>query len=283
MSETAATASSKSADPGSEADRNPKGISFPTMSLGKVVEIIHKVGGNGADFSMTTFAQYCGHETANSGPFRTKLAAFRDWSMVTTKDARVLLTTLGKDVARAEDPLADQALLLRAFDSCKIFKGFYDDQAKDVPLKREVLGRGAVFDLKVAPKSQERFVTALVDSAVTAGLATIDAESATVTFKAGGAVAEGRPEAAEDPREIGEVQTETPGTTPSTQRPPTTTSAPVLLRQVWPTVTGEIVLTIHSREPLPASVFSLVGNIVQAAEDLAASIALPAPTADDAA
>jgi hypothetical protein len=73
------------------------------------------------------------------------------------------------------------------------------------------------------------------------------------------------------------------GATDSTQRPPTTPNAPVLLRQVWPTATGEIVLAIHSHAPLPASAFGLVGNIVQAAADLADSIGLRAPTADDAA
>ncbi len=78
--------------------------------------------------------------------------------------------------------MADELLLRRAFDACKIFKGFYDDQAKNIPLKREVLGRGAVFGLKVAAKSQERFVTTLVDSAATVGLASTDAEAATVTF-----------------------------------------------------------------------------------------------------
>ena len=279
----AATAGSKSADAGTDPDRSPKGISFPTMALAKVVETIHKVGGNGADFAMTTFAQYCGHQTANSGPFRTKLAAFRDWSMVTTKDGRVLLTLLGKEVALSEDPMADERLLRRAFDSCTIFKGFYDDQVKDVPLKREVLGRGAVFSLKVAPRSQERFVTALVDSAVTAGLASTDAESGTVTFKAGVVGATLRQKAEEDAPEIGQVQTDTSRVTGSTQRPPTTSTAPVLLRQVWPTATGEIVLAIHSRAPLPASAFDLVGKVVKAAAELAASIGPSAPPADDAA
>jgi hypothetical protein len=280
----AETADPNSTDAGTDADRGPRGVSFPTMDLAKVVEVIHKVGGHGADFVVSTFAQYCGHQTANSGPFRTKLAAFRDWSMVTTKDGRVLLTDLGKDVARSADPMADEVLLRRAFDACKIFKNFYDNQAKGIPIKRDVLGRGAVFDLKVAAKSQERFVTTLVDSAVTVGLASPDTEAGTVTFNAGAAGADVRQEPHATPPETGHTQSDTSGGTgTTTERPLNTSNAPVLLRQVWPTATGEIVLAIHSTAPLPASAFGLVGEVVQAADELARSIGLSAPTADNAA
>lgn len=179
--------------------------------------------------------------------------------------------------------MADELLLRRAFDACKIFKGFYDDQAKNIPLKREVLGRGAVFDLKVAAKSQERFVTTLVDSAATVGLASTDAEAATVTFTAGAAGADVRHEPDATPPETGGTQPGTSGGTGTIQGPPTTSNAPVLLRQVWPTATGEIVLAIHSTAPLSASAFGLVGQVVQAAADLADSIGPDAPTADDAA
>ena len=283
----AETTDPNSTDAGTDADRGPRGVSFPTMDLAKVVEVIHKVGGHGADFPVSTFAQYCGHQTANSGPFRTKLAAFRDWSMVTTKDGRVLLTDLGKDVARSADPMADEVLLRRAFDACKIFKNFYDNQAKGIPIKREVLGRGAVFDLKVAAKSQERFVTTLVDSAVTVGLASTDTEAGTVTFNTGAAGAAGadvRQEPGATPPEMGHTRSDTSGGTGTmTDRPLNTSNAPVLLRQVWPTATGEIVLAILSTTPLPASAFSLVGDVVQAADELARSIELSTPTADDAA
>lgn len=283
----AETADPNSIGAGTDADRSTRGVSFPTMDLAKVVEVIHKVGGHGADFAVSTFAQYCGHQTSNSGPFRTKLAAFRDWSMVTTKDGRVLLTDLGKDVARSADPMADEVLLRRAFDACKIFKNFYDNQAKGIPIKREVLGRGAVFDLKVAAKSQERFVTTLVDSAVTVGLASTDTEAGTVTFNTGAAGAAGadvRQEPGATPPEMGHTRSDTSGGTGTmTDRPLNTSNAPVLLRQVWPTATGEIVLAILSTAPLPASAFSLVGDVVQAADELARSIGLLAPTADDAA
>jgi hypothetical protein len=265
-------------DDSSTSDRGRRGLSFPTMALPEVVKIIHKAGGHGADFGLAAFAQYCGHTTANSGPFRTKLAAIRDWSMVTTKTGRVYLTALGKDVGRSEKPLEDQALLRRAFESCKIFKEFYDDQAKSLPIKLDVLGRGAVFDLNIAARSQERFVASLVDSAVAAGLATTDTENGTVTF---GPVLDIAEIAEEE--EVTDQTPEPTGTKGSAAKPTIHSNAPVLLRQVWPTSSGEVVFAIHSNEPLPASAFELVAVVVSAASELAEAIGPQTPAANDAA
>lgn len=282
-----------------DGERAKRGAGFPTMDLASAIEVIHTVGGYGADFTPAAFAQYCGHQTANSGPFKTKLAAFRDWSLAVKKGGRVHLTDLGQEVARSPEPMVDAALLRRVFDACSIFKGFFDDQAKGVPIKTETLGRAAVFDLKIAPKSQERFVKTLVDSAATVGLATRD-DAGTVTFAASGPVGgeePARPEPEATPASpVVQAAPARPAAqpvhaSPAPQASPVASSAaPVLLRQVWPTATGEVVLAIHSTEPLPASAFSLVGTVVQAAEELAGSIGLSAaaeepaePEDDDAA
>lgn len=299
------TGERQSADAGADSERARRGASFPTMDLASVVEVIHTVGGHGAEFSLSAFAQYCGHSTANSGPFRTKFAAFRDWSLVRkNKEGRVVLTDLGQDVARSAEPLADRALLSRVFDACATFKTFYDNQAKGVPIKTEMLGRAATFDLKVAAKSQDRFVKTLVDSAVTVGLASMDADGKTVTFAA--AVPVGVETVQPEPEATPAAPSgPAPSATPARQATPAphpaaavpvaaaapvaTSAAPVLLRQVWPTATGEVVLAIHAREPLPAAAFGLVGKVVQAAEELAKSIGLPIveepaePEDDDAA
>lgn len=272
----------------SDGERGPsRGAGFPTMDLATAVELIHRVGEHGGDFSTSAFAQYCGHTTANSGPFRTKVASLRDWALVTTKEGRVLLTDLGKKVAKSPDPMADEALLRSTFDSCKIFKAFYDNTAKGVPLKRETLGRAAVFDHKVSAKSQERFVAMIVDSAVAVGLATPDTEGGTVTFRsASAAPAEAEVQHEEPdptPPEVDAAATTQGGAGATPRKPPAppASTVPVLLRQVWPTATGEVVLAIHSTNPLPASAFALVGQVVQAAEDLAKSIGLPAATEGD--
>ncbi len=296
-----ATEDRQPADAGADSERARRGASFPTMDLASVVEVIHKVGGHGAEFSLSAFAQYCGHSTANSGPFRTKFAAFRDWSLVTkNKEGRVVLTDLGQDVARSPEPLADRALLSRVFDACATFKTFYDNQAKGVPIKAEMLGRAATFDLKVAAKSQDRFVKTLVDSAVTVGLASVDADGKTVTFDAAGAVGvepvQPEPEAssvapapdATPARQVDAAPNPAAVAPVAAAAPVASSAAPLLLRQVWPTATGEVVLAIHSNDPLPAAAFGLVGKVVQAAEELAKSIGLPAaapaePEDDDAA
>jgi hypothetical protein len=256
-----------------DAEKGKRGKGFPTMGLVSAVETIATVGGNGAEVPVAAFAQYLGHSTATSGPFKTKVAAFRDWGLVTTKDGRVILTPLAKEFAKAEDPKADVALLRRAFDSCKIFKDFYDNQAKGVPIRRDVLGKRATIDLDVSATSQDKFVSTLVDSAAAVGLAAYDAEAGTVTF---GGTAGAEPDEPEvTPAESGSETTPAGTGTSKSPTPPTPASgsaAPVLLRQVWPTATGEIVLAVHSTEPLPASAFAIVAQVVEAAADLAESI-----------
>jgi hypothetical protein len=285
---TEGATASAAADP----ERGKRGRGFPTMDLLSAAETIAKVGGHGTDVPVSAFAQYLGHSTHNSGPFKSKLAAFQAWSLVTLKGGRVILTPLGKDLAKAEDPKADLALLRRAFESCKVFKDFYDNQAKGVPIKRDVLGKRATIDLNVSAASQEKFVTTLVDSAAAVGLVSSDAEAGTVTFTRAAAAEPAEPEGSHDEAEP-EAKGAT-GATGATATQPRTTHAPAaapasvapaVLRQVWPTATGEVVLAIHSTEPLPASAFGLVGQVVKAAEDLAKSIGLPAPAAkgqDDA-
>lgn len=267
-----------------DTERGRRGKGFPTMDLLSAAETIAMVGGNGADLPVSAFAQYLGHSTANSGPFKSKLAAFRDWSLVTTKNGRVMLTPLGKDFAKAEDPKADAGLLRRAFDSCKVFKDFYDNQAKGVPIKRDVLGKRATLDLNVSATSQDKFVTTLVDSATAVGLASPDSEAGTVTFAAAPAAEPEEPNSSQDEETEVEAQGATGTTTTQQARTPHATAtgpaAPVVLRQVWPTASGEVVLAVHSTEPLPASAFGLVGDAVKAAEELAKSIGLPGPAAE---
>ena len=273
---------SSATDNETDGDRGQRGAGFPTLDLATAVKIIHAAGAHGAEFSASAFAQYCGHSTANSGPFRSKVAAFRDWGLATSKAGRVRLTDLGKDVARAPEPTVDEVLLRRAFDACKIFRRFYDDQAKGTPLKRDMLGRVAVLDHNVAAKSQDKFVTALVDSAVAVGLASVDAEAGTVTFTSASSAAEAHPPAttsvvpdAQPPAPAAPVHPVTAAPTETTPGAPvgsSTSAAPLLLRQAWPTTTGEVVLEIRSTPPLPASAFALVGTAVGSAAALAESI-----------
>lgn len=276
-------------DTGGEPARSgTRGAGFPVMDLLAAVGLIHKVGEYGGDFAKSTFAQYLGHTTANSGPYRTKVASLRDWGLVTSSGGRVLLTDLGKAVAKSAEPKEDQALLRSTFDSCKIFKSFYDNTAKGVELSVETLGRAAVFDHRVAAKSQDRFVSMLVDSAVAVGLATRD-EAGTVTFNLAAAAStdtvasplsgpDGTPDEVDS---SASVRADADAAIRQQPAPPAPT-APIVLRQVWSTATGEVALVVHSTDPLPASAFDLVGKAVQAAEGLATSLGLPKDKDDDA-
>src|SRR4051812_30281046 len=107
-----------SADREGNDDRERRSVSFPSLALAEAVRVIHTAGQHGKDFSIAAFATYCGHTTEKSGPFRSKMASFKDWAMVDSKNGRASLTPLGQEIALADRPLEDQDLLRKAFRSC---------------------------------------------------------------------------------------------------------------------------------------------------------------------
>jgi len=228
------------------------------------------------------FAQYCGHQSASSGPFRTKLAAFRDWSMVTTKDGRVLLTELGKTwLARRT----------RWRTSC--FSAVPSTRARSSRVSTTTRPRTSLSSARCSGaercsasrsrRSRRSGSSRRWSTARPRWGSRPPTPRRRPSPSQGAAGADVRHEPDATPPETGGTQPGTSGGTGTIRGPPTTSNAPVLLRQVWPTATGEIVLAIHSTAPLSASAFGLVGQVVQAAADLADSIGPDAPTADDAA
>src|SRR6185503_9990668 len=81
-----------------------RGTGFPAISLPEAVEIVEKAGAYGRQHSMNALANYAGHSTVNSGPFRRKLAALKDWGLVAKAGNGITITPLGMEIAHPTSP-----------------------------------------------------------------------------------------------------------------------------------------------------------------------------------
>jgi hypothetical protein len=237
-----------------------RGVGFPTVPLRDAAMTLSEAGHYGADFSLSAFASYLGLSTTNSGQFRQKLAAFRDWKLISTSGDRVVLSDLGKRIALSSDPVSERDALQEAFFGCRLFAEVYDDQAKGKPLDAQNLGKNAVIRWGVSASSRDQFAKSFIESAEVAGLARSESDHVVLMPRSSEAATDPSAAATEPLRNV-------EGS--STLSRTASSAAPVVLRQSWPTLNGELAFEIRSRAPLPAAAFAGVSTVAAAIEALA--------------
>jgi hypothetical protein len=254
--------------------RSARGTSFPVLSLPGAVKVIRDAGSYGKQHSLSAMATYAGHTTANSGPFRAKMAALRDWGMVAGTGDTVVLTNAAMKIAHPTSPEATAEALLAAFRGCAIFWKFYEATAKGRDFELGALANTAVNNYGISISTKDQFVKSLVDSAEAVGL---------VERSSKGQVQFRNPPQGEIPAGLGDTrQTGGPNSeTPVSVARGELTPQPVL-RQVWPIHGGEITFEITSIHPIRADAFGQVGQVVQQVQELAALLA-PVEEPDDSA
>ncbi len=247
---------------------------FPVVSLPDAAKVLREAGKYGFEHSISAFAQHMGHTTTNSGAFRQRLSAFRDWKLITGRGETIVFTDVAKTIALPTDAQAERDALQSAFMNCDVFAKLYEIVAKDQAIPATGLGNTAVHQLHISPSAVERFTASFVESAVTAGLAKaengqvvlLDPSSTTEQFDeigSGDVVSSGRQ--ADAAR----------GRVRSTQALP-------VVHQEWTLPAGAVVFEVRLDQPLPADVFGLLGIVVQHAETLADRLReLLAVTPDD--
>ncbi|WP_319435434.1 hypothetical protein [Mycobacterium sp. RTGN5] len=287
MSEQTSTAATQS---------KKRGVAFPQLSLQPAVEAIVAMGQHGADHSQDAAAAYLGHSTTNSGAYRNKLAALRDWGLIKRGDAdRVILSDLAKDlVLAAPDHALERSLLLAAFDSCRVFEQLYEDSAKDLPQDLGRFRTAVVMRHGVATDQADRFLTNFIDSAEFAGLAKFDGNQVILLPRNRATAPEApppsKPSASADifsgifdhptasvpPTELGNQVNRGAGHAEASTAPPT----PIALRQSWPIDGGEIEFVIRTPKALPPSIYAVMAEMAEVAAKME-KLLKPAP-ADDA-
>jgi hypothetical protein len=244
----------------SRARRKP-GTGFPVVALPEAAKIVREAGKYGFEHSVSAFARYMGHSTTNSGAFRQRLAAFRDWKLIAGRGDTIVFTETGKTIALPPNAAAEREALQTAFMNCSVFATLYDGVAKRQPIQAQGLGAKAVHELGVAPSAVDKFTTSFTDSAVAAGLAKVDNGDVVLLDQALDVDDTDEPPEDQDHLAV-------PGTRRSEARALLTQAAPVV-HQLWSLPAGAVLFEVRLDRPLPAAAFAQVGTVVHEIEALA--------------
>jgi len=260
----------------STAPRRKKTTGFPVVSLAEAAAILKEAGKYGFDHSTAAFATYMGHSTTNSGAFRQRLAALRDWKLIAGRGDSLTMTDIARVIAHPTDEVAERRAFQAAFMNSPVFFKLYESSAKGQPLTQGNLGSRAVLDFGVAAGSKDKFVQSFVDSAVAAGLAEVNDDGQVVLLPLG---AEG--DAADTP--VAEQQVDGPVAVPpmAGRTQSTTRQGTPVVHQVWEIEGGSILFEVRTDKPLPAGAFVTVGQVVASLEHLAETLAPHVPVGGD--
>ena len=151
-----------------------RGTAFPVVSLPETARILREAGKYGFEHHTASFATYMGHSSTNSGAFRQRLAAFRDWELIDGRGDTLTMTEVARRIAMPTDEAAEREALQQAFKNCEVFTGLYEKMAKGQPLDRDGLAAQAVHGFGVSPAKAPQFVRSFVESVLAAHMAATD-------------------------------------------------------------------------------------------------------------
>jgi hypothetical protein len=230
------------------------------LDLGEAASVLARASKHGWEHTVAEIAGYMGHATTNSGAFRTKLAALRDYGLVSGRGESLEITQVGRRIAIPETEEERLAALREAFANT-VFGPVYQESVKGSPISVESIGRRAVNRLGVAPGSQGQFGEVFARSASAAGLAEPSGD--------GNIKLLAKPQDRSADGDDGGSADGSTGENPPTPRP--ASSRPALkpvLDQRWPFPDGEVALIVTIARPLSAADFASIGAVVAQIEKL---------------
>ncbi len=241
-----------------------KATGFPVVHLDEAATVLREAGRYGRQQSVDTFAGYMGHSTTNSGAFRQRMAAFRDWGLISGRGDVVEITDLGWRIAHPVSAEDELAALRQAFRTANVFRAMYDASTHGTPLLLNHLGNIAVQKYGVGPNWKSRFAESFAYSAAYARLAE-RTDDKVVLVDESEEVPEPRPPVA---RQDTTSEVSAQPAEPAALAP----SAPAVLRNVWTLRSGELIFEVRSHEPINAAAFIQVAKVVELLEVLATAL-----------
>ena len=248
-----------------KAPRRARGTGFPSMPLSDAVILIKKVASYGNTHTNAAVASFLGHQTPNSGPYRTKVAALKDYGLLAGRGDELTVTALGSEITHPGLDADPKASLARAFRSCKLFAAVYDELPTDRDLEVSALANSALHNHGVAAQAKDAFARSFVKSGESAGLLV--------------SVADGRirlDEPIGDTPDASEVEVESPQVRAPAGRenPVRPVSSTAVVNHSWPIEGGTIRFVVESSRPLPASAYGVIGTVIEAGDKLAGMLGL---------
>lgn len=237
--------------------KRSRGTGFPRMSLPDAVAAIKLIAAYGFHHEEGAVADYLGHSTANSGPFRTKVAALRNYGLLSNDGYSI--TELGQQLSHP-DPTAEgeeQDALRKAFRKSDTHAKVYDSLRSGADLTAEGIGNAAVRNFGVSPGSKDDFEASFVKSAIAAGLMTRtdDGHLRVVTQDRNDEI-EQQPEG------------ETTDDVVKSREPRRVTGVPVV-HHTWRVAEGEILFEVSLSGAMPATAYGQIQKIIEQGDRLA--------------
>lgn len=246
-----------------------RGKGFPVVPLNEAAEILKEAGKYGFEHSQSAFASFMGHGSLSSGHYRQRLAAFRDWQLISGK-SEFMMTEVARMIAVPISHEAERSAMQEAFGNCKVFVQLIERSRKNTPLEVSRLRGIAVHELGVAPARADKFIASFVESALAAELAEENEEGKVIFWDNDGE--HGATDTKPVPENLNETATTTrrPDKVILPPRVPSRSDPTVCL--VWPISDGNIVFQIYSESALPANSFGELGKVVERLEALATTL-----------
>lgn len=244
--------------------RRQRGAGFPRLSLAQAVDAIKSISAFGFRHNEEAVAGYLGHKTANSGPFRSKVAALRDFDLLSNDGYDV--TSLGQELSHPDprQPGGEQDALKRAFRNAEIFTKLYDSLQPGHPFSTDGVGNAAVRQFGVSPGSKSDFVDSFEGSVLAAGLMerTDDGQLRVVTSRLDEVEAEEGVDAEDEMPPVGQ------------RRKVRRSGAVPVVHHTWQVTDGEIVFEVMLDGKMPATAYGQIQKIIEQGDALAEIIGL---------
>jgi hypothetical protein len=249
------------------------------MPLADAVTLIKKIASYGNTHTDAAVASFLGHSTANSGPFRSKVAALRDYGLLAGRGGELTVTELALEIAHPGLGADPAASLRAAFLKCKLFAAVFEALPKDVDLDTAGLANTVMHNHGVSSKSKDAFAVSFVKSGVLAGLVKeVDATRVKVLANEESVGTQDVDHGSSAEHVMGDGAEYRERIPP---RAPAVDSATALVSHVWAIDGGHVRFTIESAKTLPASAYGVIGAVIEAGDKLAAMLAAPKATVGD--
>lgn len=153
---------------------NKRSKGFPRLSLKNAVQIIDKAMKYGRNWSKEEFATFGSKSntkgSANSGAFAYRLAALRDYGLITSTKDGVLATELASRIVKPINDDEYREAIKEAFLGPDVFKDIVNSVEHDIELSKTAIAEIAVRKLGISRDYMNRFAKNFLESGKLAGI-----------------------------------------------------------------------------------------------------------------
>lgn len=178
-----------------------RGKGFPRLSLSSAVKIIETASKFGKSWSKEQFAGFgsqSGAGSAKSGAFANRVAALKDYGLITATKENISLTDLSIQIAKPVTEDERDKAITQAFMNVEVFKKLFESLEAGEELSLDQVAQSAVFTLGISRDSKDKFLNVFIDSGRLVHLVVHNKERSTITLARIGELSQKQNESASD-------------------------------------------------------------------------------------